>query len=386
MGFKEEMQLLSQKIRQNKGHITNEEGTKQFLILDFIEALGYNTREPKEFIPEFSAGYGDKKGTKVDYAILKDGHPIVFLEGKPITKSLEDHDEQLEYYFNNSLTAKLGILTNGDEYRFFTALDNKNRMDKRPFLKIRLSELKDSDIENLQKLKKENYNEDSLLTVAEDLQYATEINVLLKGLLTNPPDDFIRDLIKKIKPDKKISAPMLDRLKPIVKIAIQNSISEMTRLGIEDQQKEAQIIQLQKTTEIKKDKKSQTHPIEVKSVQIDAEKPVETTEEELKSFEVVKSILQKSGRDISKLNYKHTTNYLSINNRVTTGWFLRIILRDNKKSFDVRIDTPNIDALIKGFQIKNYPPAGVTNIVIISIDDLKKLEKLIITCFDEVNK
>jgi hypothetical protein len=63
-----------------------------------------------------------------------------------------------------------------------------------------------------------------------------------------------------------------------------------------------------------------------------------------------------------------------------------IILRDNKKGFDVRIDTPNIDTLTKGFQIKNYPPAGVINIVINSVDDLKKLDKLIITCFDEVNK
>jgi hypothetical protein len=60
----------------------------------------------------------------------------------------------------------------------------------------------------------------------------------------------------------------------------------------------------------------------VKHIQIDAEKLVATPVEELKAFEIVKSILQKSGQDISKLNYKHTTNYLSINNRVTTGWFL----------------------------------------------------------------
>jgi hypothetical protein len=74
-----------------------------------------------------------------------------------------------------------------------------------------------------------------------------------------------------------------------------------------------------KTTEIKKDKKPQTPPVEVKPIQIDVEKLDETPVKEPKAFEIVKSILQKSGPDISKLNYKHTTNYLSINNRVPTG-------------------------------------------------------------------
>jgi hypothetical protein len=69
----------------------------------------------------------------------------------------------------------------------------------------------------------------------------------------------------------------------------------------------------------------------VKPIQIDAEKLVETPEEELKTFEIVKSILQKSGRDISKLNFKHTTNYLSINNRVTTGWFYDYITRQQER-------------------------------------------------------
>jgi hypothetical protein len=379
LDFIGKIQLLVEKVKQNQDKITNEEATKQFLILDFIEALGYNTRVPAEFIPEYGADYGEKKGTKVDYAILKEGVPIVFIEAKPINKVLQDHDSQLEYYFGTSKTAKLGILTNGNDYRFFTDYDEPNRMDKRPFLKIRLSEFKKSDIDNLKKLIKENYTEDNRKIIAEELYYATEINSLLKDLLTNPPDDFIKDLIKKIKPDKKITAPFLERLKPIVRIAITNTISELTRIGIEDQQKKVLDDEIRE-----KQVKSLTD--KVISIPSEIEKTIEITEEEKKSFEIVKSILQKSGRDISKLNYKDTINYLSINNRVTTGWFLRMILRDNKKSFDIRVETPNIDTLTKGFEIKKYPNSGVINIIITSIDDLKKLDKLIIACFDEVNK
>jgi hypothetical protein len=152
MDFTEKISLLAEKVKQNQGKISSEEGTKMFLILDFIEALGYNTRDPTVFIPEYGAAYGEKMGTKVDYAILKDGVPIIFIEAKPLNKDLKESDEQLSYYFSTKKTARLGILTNGNDYRFFTDYDEPNMMDKSPFLKIRLSELKKSDIDNLQKL------------------------------------------------------------------------------------------------------------------------------------------------------------------------------------------------------------------------------------------
>jgi predicted type IV restriction endonuclease len=254
-------------------------------------------------------------------------------------------------------------------------------MDKTPFLIVNFSNLKESDFKNLTEFKKENYDKESLCSFAEKLYYTTAITGTFRDIIKKPTDDFIEFLFKQSVHGKVLSPKIREMLPLIVKQAIQNSISEMTRLGIEDQQKEAQIIQQQKTAEIKKDKKPQTSLVEAKPPVT-----IETTEEEIKSFEIVKSILLKAGKDVFNLKYKDTASYFSINNRNTYGWFLRLFLKETMRNINVNIDTPNIESLTKGFEIRKYPNSGVINIIINSIDDLKKLDKLIVTCFDEVNK
>jgi predicted type IV restriction endonuclease len=386
--FHNDLQTLSQKIQERKIHITNEETTKTALIIPFIQILGYDVSNPLEVQTEFVAAWGEKKDQRVDYALFKnkdkDKNPIIFIEAKPVNENLANYDAQLAQYFNAYSDTKVAILTNGEEYRFFTDNQKPNVMDKSPFLIVNFSKLKESDCINLTEFKKENYDQESLCSFAEDLYYTTAITETFKGLIKKPTVDFIDFLFHSSVPGKVLTTKIREKLPPIVKQAIQNSISEMTRLGIEDQQKEAQIIQRPKPNEIKKEKKSQTPPVETKPNAPPT--TIETTEEEKKSFEIVKSILQKAGRDVSNLKYKDTSSYFSINNRNTYGWFLRLFLKETMKKIDVSIDIPNIESLTKGFEIKKYPNSGVTNIIIHSIDDLKKLDKLIITCFDEVNK
>ena len=88
--------------------------------MPFISALGYNVFDPSEVVPEFVADVGIKKGEKVDYAIIKDSKPIMLIEAKWSGEQLDVSKEgQLLRYFN-ATPAKIGILTNGHEYRFYT--------------------------------------------------------------------------------------------------------------------------------------------------------------------------------------------------------------------------------------------------------------------------
>ena len=103
--------------------------------MPFFQTLGYDVFNPLEFVPEFTADVGIKKGEKVDYAMVIDGEPQLLIECKSINEKLTNHDSQLFRYFGTT-TSKFGILTNGREYRFYTDLDEKNKMDKTPFLTI----------------------------------------------------------------------------------------------------------------------------------------------------------------------------------------------------------------------------------------------------------
>lgn len=118
----------------------------------FFQLLGYDVFNPLEFCPEYTADIGIKKGEKVDYAILMGKDPVILIEAKSVNKKLDRHSSQLFRYFV-STPAKFAILTNGIEYKFYTDLDDTNKMDKEPFLDINLLNIKDAEISQLNKFK-----------------------------------------------------------------------------------------------------------------------------------------------------------------------------------------------------------------------------------------
>ncbi|RJQ25556.1 MAG: DNA polymerase III subunit epsilon, partial [Peptococcaceae bacterium] len=107
MSFKEELQKLSVQIIERKKHITNEEMTKQALIIPFLQVLGYDVFNPLEVKSEYISDFGKKKGEKADYAIFKDNKPIIFIEAKAVTENTDNHDSQLARYFNATPEVKL---------------------------------------------------------------------------------------------------------------------------------------------------------------------------------------------------------------------------------------------------------------------------------------
>lgn len=60
--------------------------------MPFFNLLDYDVFNPQEFIPEFTADVGTKKGEKVDYAIMKDGKPVILIEAKGVNDTLTKHD------------------------------------------------------------------------------------------------------------------------------------------------------------------------------------------------------------------------------------------------------------------------------------------------------
>ncbi len=138
MDLIDQLQTLANRAEQASESLTNEEATKMALIAPFIQALGYDIFNPVEVKPEFSADLpGIKQGERVDYAILEDGHPKILIEAKPYTSDLRTAEMgQLSRYFQ-ATKARIGILTNGRLFQFFSDLDDRNLMDQKPFAALR---------------------------------------------------------------------------------------------------------------------------------------------------------------------------------------------------------------------------------------------------------
>lgn len=152
MDLIDQLKDLSSRIRKVKDGIQTEEATKNAMIMPFIQILGYNVFDPSEVTPELIADVGVKKGEKVDYAILMDNKPIILFECKKSDSDLSiNHASQLFRYFHVT-EARFAVLTNGVSYRFFTDLEQPNKMDEKPFFEFNILDFKDHHVDELKNL------------------------------------------------------------------------------------------------------------------------------------------------------------------------------------------------------------------------------------------
>ena len=133
----------------------NEKQTENYIIEPFMRDLGFNLQDPNSpiaAIPEFDRGVRSSS-TRVDYALLLNSQPVMLVECKQLGEPLDKHVNQLDEYFRapggQINTVKIGILSNGDEFRFYTDSKDPNVMDPEPYWMFKLSKLSDGDVETL---------------------------------------------------------------------------------------------------------------------------------------------------------------------------------------------------------------------------------------------
>lgn len=335
MEFAEQLKQFAKKVESLKGSIQTEEATKTSIIMPFFSMLGYDVFNPLEFTPEFIADVGIKKGEKVDYAIIKDGEPVILIEAKSINKKLERHDSQLFRYFGTT-KAKFAILTNGIIYRFFTDIDEINKMDKDPFLEFNILKIKDTHINELKKFKKELFDVDMLLDSACLLKYEKQFKALFFQQLQEPTDDFVKLFVSTVYSAPKTQS-VLDKFRPILKKSLNDYINETLN---------DKIMQALQNTE--------TINTNVSNDDIDNTK-LSASDDELEGFFIIKTIL-KNSVDMRDLYYKKTDSYFVIlykNN--TRKWICRfdftdkrklLILPENNKTERLKITLENLNDIM----------------------------------------
>ena len=313
MDFIDTLKQFSKRVETIKENIHTEEATKTSMIMPFFQMMGYDVFDPHEFLPEFTADVGIKKGEKVDYAILIEGKPSILIEAKWCGESLDKHGSQLFRYFGTT-TAKFGILTNGIVYQFYTDLEEPNKMDIKPFLEINLLDIKDWYDVELKKFHKDVFDIETIFNTASELKYSNEIKNFMAQQLKNPEDDFIKYILSKVYTGKK-SQNVIEKFKDVVKKSLNNFVLE----------KMSDKISLAlKTNEATEETAITT--LEVNDIEVNKNKIV-TTEEELEAFFIVRSILKNSVPTKDKINYKDTENYFGImyDNNIRK-WICRINL------------------------------------------------------------
>lgn len=226
MDLIDQLKSLAARIQSTKALVQTEEATKNAMVMPFIQILGYNVFDPSEVTPELIADIGTKKGEKVDYAILRHGNPIMLFECKKCGADLHiNHASQLFRYFHVT-ASRFGVLTNGLRYKFFTDLEQPNKMDETPFFEFDILDFKERDVEELKKFAKSAFDVDTILTTASDLKYTRMIQERLAEWVTNPPEEFVRILSTDLLNGRRFTPTLKDQFAQITKRAFEQLLTE----------------------------------------------------------------------------------------------------------------------------------------------------------------
>lgn len=292
MDFADHIQRFADRVENMSGHINTEEAAKSALVMPFLQTLGYDAFDPRIVVPEFTADIGTKKGEKVDYAIVKDEEPIMLIECKNIGDALDESKAaQLHRYFHNIPSARVGILTDGVRYKFFSDLDKPNIMDSRPFMDIDFNHFDETLLEDLRKLTNDKFDVDTALCAAQNLKYTREIKKIFKQELETPSDNFIKHFASQVY-SGSMRANVVEDFKERVISALEGHINDV----IQERLQTAMLGGSKPAPQPAPPSQEAAEPVEEAPVQ---EPEVEddgvvTTEEEVQGYLTVKAILSQA--------------------------------------------------------------------------------------------
>ncbi|GHF73488.1 type I restriction endonuclease [Seohaeicola zhoushanensis] len=293
--FEGAIQSLAKRVEEYSETIQTEEAVKTSVVLPFLQALGYDVFNPAEVVPEFTADAVGKKGEKVDYAILRQGEVSILIECKGLNAVLtEKHLAQLFRYFTVT-SARFAVLTNGREYRFYSDLEESNKLDRKPFFVFDLLDYANSSLGELSKFSKADFNVENILEQAERLKYVAAVKSVLNSWMESPPEALV-----------KLVAPEVyeGRLNGSVRESIASAIASAFREIVRDR------LRLRISSALE----------DTPAVSSNAEQPaaggasgddIEMTQEELEGWLLIKSILRGTV-DAKRVDMRDAKSYCAI--------------------------------------------------------------------------
>lgn len=305
---------------------SNEANTRSFLIEPFFNRiLGFSPID--DYLHECSVKVGESV-KKVDMAIALSGSkPDILIECKPTSRDTAKDFGQLNEYCLYNKEVKIGVLTNGVVYKFYSRSEDSNEiLHKQPFFQFDITSYDDSDIDNLSSFYRKTISLSEILENASESYFIENFNDAFLNILAEPSESFIKLIYNKMG-GKRTSPKINNKIFKLI-----NSIS------------------IEQALDSLKERESKN-----------ASKGIVTTSDEIKAYNVIKTIMAMS----SKFN----------NNDLD-----RIVYKDYKGSFKLLVDgkqTKSICSLVidgskKTMEINGYEKAEIEDVSVSTLTKYKK--------------
>ena len=284
----------------------NETKTRDYLIEPFFKILGFN--EMDDYAHEFSIKFPDGNLKYLDMAITLSGkQPSILVECKKAnTNLLSSHYQQLSSYYKYHKESKIGILTNGIQYKFYArSLKDKNILHENSFFEFDITDFTLSDLEELAAFYRPSIDLNSIVEDAEETYFLESFDEALFKTLYKPKKELIK-LVYDNMGGKRLTDKISDSIFDLI-----NSISY------------EQAIEKIRRAEAK-----------------DSKSGVITTAKELKSLDIIKTIVAMTSKinnkEIDRIGYKdYKGQFKIIVDNMPSKEICHIVIKDSKKYISI---------------------------------------------------
>lgn len=153
----------------------------------------------------------------------------MLIECKRSTSNLTDTNrKQLADYFHNHKESKLGILTNGIVYEFYSVMWNDSKkLSNYPFMVFDLRDFTRADLEDIANFHLQVFNTQDILKISEEKYFLDDFNNALTQTLYPAGDELIKLVFQKMN-GKRITEKISEKLSNLINsVSLQNSIKKI---------------------------------------------------------------------------------------------------------------------------------------------------------------
>lgn len=220
--FKARVIAFAERTMRIKAHCTGEDATRIYLVMPFIELLGYDAGDPSVIVPAAEDA--------INFAILNGGgEPAIAIEAVGTAEPPNQAHARLRGYCTSHRSVRLGIATNGVVFEAFVDSQQANVLDDEPFMRIDFAEVAAGNIDEqaltfLRMLRAVDYDPE---VVAEEA-FAFSVRERLKSCVLaefrNPSEDLCKLLLEQIGIRGARATAIDQHYRPILRTAMEQAI------------------------------------------------------------------------------------------------------------------------------------------------------------------
>ncbi|PSQ91686.1 MAG: hypothetical protein BRD30_03020, partial [Bacteroidetes bacterium QH_2_63_10] len=188
-------------------------------------ALGYDPFDVREVEPEFDVGLEEQGMGTVDYALKREGVPLVFVQCEEAKTDLGTYDNRFLFQHFDDPEADIAVFTNGLSYRFYANLEAEIHTYDRPFLEFDLLDHNPAEIESLKRLTKTAFDTKELLAAAYDLNSGRLLRDYLVQQQESPDEHLVRFMAAQVY-EGEVSGEEVDRFRSVVQRVLNEFVGD----------------------------------------------------------------------------------------------------------------------------------------------------------------